>query len=59
MRRPALILVATVALIGSGLLVQGLLGGGATAGETYRVVKNLDDFFAPNVIRVEVGTQVE
>ncbi len=59
MRRPALILVAAVVLIGAGFVGQGQLGGGASAGETYRVVKNLDDFFAPNVIRVEVGTEVE
>ena len=31
----------------------------ASGGESYKTIRNLDDFFAPDVIRVDVGTEVE
>ena len=58
MRRVLFVLVGAAVLIGIGLVASGVIGGGeADAG--YRIVRNLDDFFAPNIIRVEVGTAVE
>lgn len=59
MRRRFLILAGVAGAIAIGFLVQGAVGGSATADETYKIVRNLDDFFAPNIIRVEVGTEVE
>jgi plastocyanin len=57
MRRIAL-LVAGIGLVGGVAALSGALGGGS-AEPAYRVVRNLDDFFDPEVVRVAVGTEVE
>ena len=55
--RRVLLIVAGLALVGVIAVLIGSSSGG-TPDSTYRVVDNLDDFFSPSVIRVEVGTEV-
>lgn len=57
--RRLLLIVAGLVLVGLVAVLTGAFGAGGGAAETYRVVRNLDDFFTPSVIRVEVGTEVE
>lgn len=58
--RRTLLIIAGLAVAGLAAVLVGVLSGGSGGTEsTYRVVRNLDDFFAPAVIRVEVGTEVE
>ena len=56
--RRVLLIVAGLALVGVIAVLLGPSGGG-TCESTYRVVENLDDFFSPSIIRVEVGTEVD
>jgi plastocyanin/uncharacterized membrane protein YhaH (DUF805 family) len=54
-----LVLIGFLAVLVVGVLASGALDGPEEAERGYRIVRNLDDFFAPSVIRVEVGAEVE
>jgi len=54
-----LVVLGFLAALVVGLLASGILGGGAETGARYRIISNLDDFFDPEIVRVEVGTEVE
>jgi len=56
--RVLLLIAGFAAFVVAIPVVFSALGGASTA-SSYRVVKNLDDFFAPSVIRVPVGATVE
>ncbi|HEX5590957.1 MAG TPA: right-handed parallel beta-helix repeat-containing protein [Candidatus Limnocylindrales bacterium] len=57
MGRVLLAALGALVLVVVGLVLGGFLGGGTEA--TYRVVRNLDDFYNPEIVRVEVGAEVE
>ena len=58
MGRVLVVLFGAVPLVVIGLIAGGFLSG-RDAGSDYRVVRNLDDVFAPDIVRVDVGTEVE
>ena len=59
MGRVLFVLLGAALLLVIGLISGGFLAGGGGDGAGYRVVRNLDDFFAPDIVRVDVGTEVE
>ncbi len=59
MRRVLVFALVVLAIGGLGAAAAVLLSGNTGSESDYRVVKNLDDFFNPEIVRVPVGGEVE